>query len=511
MPRRVNGPVTSADVLRFFAKHIRIPEGPRVGQPLRLAEWQRRELEKIYDNPANTRLHILSVARKNSKTTLCAALMLNHLVGPSARSRPNAQLFSSALSRDQASLVFNAAVKMIKLDADLSRAVTIRETRKELFCGELGVTYRALAADSTTALGLNPSFVVHDELGSIEGPRSPLYDALELASGAQQNPLSLVISTQSASDADLLSTLIDDALGGADPRITCSLYTAPKDRDPFDVETIKLANPGYGEILNPVEIRGMAEAARRLPAREMEYRRYVLNQRTELASPFVARDVLESCIGEPAPLAELPVLYGGLDLSSVSDLTALVLIGLKGGKWHVHCRFWLPGEGLKEKSAADRETYDLWHQKGYLSAAPGRTVSYEHVAHELRHLFREHNIRRIAFDAWNWRNFKPWLSRAGFSEPMLAERFEEFRQGTASMSGPLRELEEAMLSGRLVYHNPVLSMCLANAVIRSDSAGNRAFDKSKARRRIDGAVALAMAFGAAPSAPPPIDISSLIG
>ena len=97
MPRRVNGPVTSADVLRFFAKHIRIPEGPRVGQPLRLAEWQRRELEKIYDNPAGTRLHILSVARKNSKTTLCAALMLNHLVGPSARLRPNAQLFSSAL------------------------------------------------------------------------------------------------------------------------------------------------------------------------------------------------------------------------------------------------------------------------------------------------------------------------------------------------------------------------------------------------------------------------------
>ena len=329
--------------------------------------------------------------------------------------------------------------------------------------------------------------------------------------GAQQNPLSIVISTQSVSDMDLLSTLLDDALGGADPRTTCSLYSAPKDRDPFDEETIKLANPGYGTILNPVEVLGMAETARRLPAREAEYRHYVLNQRTELASPFLGRDVLEGCIGEPATLAELPVLYGGLDLSSVSDLTALTLIGLKDGKWHVHCRFWLPGEGLAEKSAADRETYDLWHQQGYLSTAPGKTVSYEHVAHELRQLFREHNIRRIAFDAWNWKNFRPWLLRAGFSESMLEERFEEFCQGTASMSGPLRELEETMLSGRLVYRNPVLSMCLANAVIRSDSAGNRAFDKSKARRRIDGAVALCMAFGAAPSAPPPVDISALIG
>ena len=93
MARRRTGRVTSADVERFFTRHVRIPEGPCIGRALRLAEWQRRELGKIYDNPAGTRLHILSVARKNSKTTLCAALMLNHLCGPSARSRPNAQLF----------------------------------------------------------------------------------------------------------------------------------------------------------------------------------------------------------------------------------------------------------------------------------------------------------------------------------------------------------------------------------------------------------------------------------
>ena len=502
--------VTSADVCRFFAKHIRIPEGPRVGRPMRLAEWQRREIGKIYDNPAGTRLHILSVARKNAKTSLCAALMLNHLCGPSARSRPNAQLYSSALSRDQASLIFSAASKMIKLDAGLSRAVTIRETRRELFCGELGTTYRALAADSNIAQGLNPSFVVHDELGAIEGPRSALYEALELATGAQVEPLSLIISTQSAADTDLLSTLLDDAQSDSDPRVTCTLYSAPKDLDPFAPETIKLANPGFGEILNPVEVLGMAETARRLPAREAEFRRYILNQRTEIAAPFVVRSVWESCRGPVALLDELSLISAGLDLSSVSDLTALVMIGRKGDKWHVHCRFWLPAENLREKAQHDRNPYDLWLSQGHLHVAPGRAVGYDFVARELLQLCRQYRIQRIAFDRWGFAIFKQSLLRVGFSEKMIEERFYEHGQGTASMSGPLRNLEEALLNGQLVHDNPLLSMCMANAVIRTDAAGNRALDKRKARQKIDGAVALAMAFSGPPP-PPPVDISSLIG
>jgi phage terminase large subunit-like protein len=93
---------------------------------------------------------------------------------------------------------------------------------------------------------------VHDELGQVRGPRSELYEALETATGAQENPLSLIISTQAPTDADLAqSVLIDDAKAGHDPRVVCSLYTAPQEDDPFAEETIRKANPAFGDFLNP--------------------------------------------------------------------------------------------------------------------------------------------------------------------------------------------------------------------------------------------------------------------
>src|SRR5262249_22156214 len=152
------------------------------------------------------------------KTALAACLLLAHLCGPPAKSRPNSQLYSAAQSRDQAAIIFSLASKMVRLNPTLARAVTIQETAKSLVCPELGTRYRALSADASTAFGLSPSFIVFDELGQVRGPRSPLYEALETATGAQENPLSIVISTQAPCDADLLSILIDDALAEHDPR-----------------------------------------------------------------------------------------------------------------------------------------------------------------------------------------------------------------------------------------------------------------------------------------------------
>jgi hypothetical protein len=129
--------------------------------------------------------------------------------------------------------------------------------------------------------------VIHDELGAITGPRSQLFEAMELATAAQDDPLSIVISTQAASDTDLLSILIDDALAGGDPRTTVSLYSAAKALDPFSEEAIRAANPAFDSFMNKREVFDMAEAARRMPSRENEFRRFVLNQRTEVASPFV--------------------------------------------------------------------------------------------------------------------------------------------------------------------------------------------------------------------------------
>jgi phage terminase large subunit-like protein len=503
--------VTAADIIRFFDKYIYIPEGRLVGQRLVLDPWQRAEIDRIYNNPAGpTRRAILSLGRKNAKSTL-AALLLAHLCGPPAKRRPNSQLFSTALSRDQASLIFGLASKMVRMNADLSRAVSIRESAKMLTCGELGSSYRALSADATTALGLSPAFVIHDELGAVAGPRSSLYEAMELATAAQEDPVSIIISTQAPSDQDLLSVLIDDALSGVDPRTTVSLYSAPKTLDPFSEDAIRAANPAFDTFMNKREVLQMAADARRMPTREAEYRRFVLNQRTELATPFVPVSVWDACHGSVAPLAELPLLYGGLDLSAVDDLTALVLIGRKDGKWHTHCRFWLPSEGLADKARADHAPYDMWHQQGHLHVSPGRSVSYEWVAHELRGLFRQYNISKIAFDRWNFKHLRQWLLRAGFTEAMLVERFQEFGQGTQSMSPALRDLEQCLLDRQLVHDNPILSMNAAHTVIRTDSAGNRAPDKRKATHRIDGVVALLMALAMASAQPPAIDVAALIG
>ena len=308
----------------FFDKYIFIPEGRLVGQRLVLDPWQRAEIEKIYDNPNGpTRRAILSMGRKNAKSTLAAGLLLAHLAGPSAKRRPNSQLYSTALSRDQASLIFGLASKMVRMNADLARAISIRESAKMLTCSELGTSYRALSADATTALGLSPAFTIHDELGAVGGPRSQLYEAIELGTAAQEEPLSIIISTQAPADTDLLSVLIDDALSGADPRTTVSLYSAAKTLDPFSEEAIRAANPAFSSFMNKREVLQMAADAKRMPAREAEFRRFVLNQRTEVATPFVPQSVWDSCSGEVAPLSELPVLFGGLDLSSVSDLTAL--------------------------------------------------------------------------------------------------------------------------------------------------------------------------------------------
>lgn len=472
----------------------RVPEGRDVGKPLKLRVWQRQEICQIYDNPHGTRRAILSFGRKNGKTALAALLLLLHLVGPEARA--NSNLYSAAQSRDQAGVLFTLAAKIVRLSPDLVSYVVIRDSLKQLACQELGTLYRALSADASTAYGLSPIFIVHDELGQVKGPRSELYEALETATAAQEAPLSIVISTQAPTDADLMSVLIDDAKQGHDPRVTLSLYSADESLDPFGEDAIRAANPAYGDFQNSREVLAMAEDARRMPSREPEYRNLVLNQRVERESPFISRTLWDAC-GKPViPSFDGLDVWGGLDLSAVNDLTALVLAAKHEGVWHIKPTFWLPGEALRERSARDRVPYDTWASQGFLEAIPGaNSIEYEYVARYLRDLFDEYAVRKIAFDRWNWNNFKPWLKLAGFSDDDLEEKFVEFGQGFQSMSPALRDTEALILEGKLAHGNhPVLTMCAANAVVKTDPAGSRKLNKAKSRGRIDGMVAMVMAI-----------------
>lgn len=476
--------------IKWIESMCRIPDGKHVGKPVRLTDAQKGWIKQIYDTP--TRTFILSMARKNAKTATSAFLLLLHLCGPEAK--PNSQLYSAAQSRDQAAILYGYASKVVRMSPDLSEYVFPKESAKTLICPELGTVYKALSADAATAYGLSPVFSVHDELGQVKGPRSELYEAIETASAAHERPLSIIISTQSPTDADLLSVLIDDALTGADPRVKVALHTAPLDMDPFSDEAIRMANPHFDVFMNQEEVRKQASDAKRLPSMEAGYRNLILNQRVEAKTPFVTRAVWQEN-GEAPGDIDGKAVYGGLDLSAVNDLTALVLTSSDGD---VVPTFWLPGENIAAKSRADRVPYDLWAQQGFLRLTPGRAVEYEFVAHELRRVFDTYDIRALAFDRWGMRHLRPWLIKVGFSEEELS-RFIDFGQGFISMSPAIRGLEERLLAKRLKHGNhPVLSMCAANAIVVKDAAESRKFTKSKASGRIDGMQALAMSIGVMP-------------
>jgi phage terminase large subunit-like protein len=497
-------------VIDFIEANCRVPEGRDVGKPMRLREWQKDNIRRIYGNPHGTRRAIISFGRKNGKTAFAALLLLAHLCGPQARA--NSQLNSAAQSRDQAGILFSLAAKIVRLSPTLLPAIVIRDSVKEIFCPGMGTIYKALSADASHAFGLSPAFIVHDELGQVKGPRSSLYDALETAVGAHQQPLSIIISTQAPTDADLLSVLIDDAKTAQDPRVVLSLYTADEGLDAFSEEAIRQANPAYGDFLNAKEVRAMAEDARRMPSREAEYRNLVLNQRVEVSSPFISRTTWDACRGEVLDSFEGLPVYGGLDLSATADLTALVLMAPHDGRFHVKPVFWLPREGLREKAARDRVPYDLWQREGFLETTPGRSVEYEFVAEYLRGVFDRYDVQALGFDDWNYRHLKPWLIRSGFPEDELEAKFLPIRQNYKEMSPALRSLESALLERKLVHDgHPVLAMCAANAVVVSDGKDNRMLTKMKSRGRIDGMVALAMAHAVAGTyeAPPVLDIMAL--
>lgn len=426
-------------------------------------------------------------------TALAAFLLLVHLCGPEAK--PNSQLYSAAQSREQAAILFALAAKIVRMSPELSSVVTIRDTAKQLLCQELGTLYRALSAEASTSYGLSPIFTVHDELGQVKGPRSELYDALETASAAQESPLSIIISTQAPTDNDLLSILIDDALTGADPLVKVELHTTPMDMDPFSEEAIRLANPHFDVFMNKEEVLRQAEKAKRMPTTESSYRNLILNQRVEARKPFVTLTVWKSNGAMPHGSIAGKRVWGGLDLSSVNDLTALVLTTEEGD---VYPTFWLPEDGLAEKAKDDRVPYDLWYAQGHLEATPGKSIDYEYVAAYLRNVFDMCDIQALAFDRYNMKFLKPWLVKAGFTDKEL-ELFVEFGQGFVSMSPAIRELESKLLNGKLRHGNhPVLTMCAFNATITQDAAENRKFVKSKAIGRIDGMVALAMSIGVMP-------------
>ncbi|MEZ0169919.1 terminase large subunit [Microvirga sp. TS319] len=485
-----------------------VPSGEGQGGPFVLREWQKQFIRDIYEPHElrkgqyrrRVRRAILSIARKNGKTALIAALVLVHLIGPEAIQ--NGEIYSAANDREQAGQVYKVASQIVKSDPELSAMLRCVDSTKTIACYGNGSFYKAISAEAGTKHGLNPSFVIFDELAQARDRE--LYDVLDTSMGARAEPLFVTISTQSNDPEHILSKLIDDGLGSKDPTIVCHLYAVPEEQeDIFDPKCWELANPALYDFRDFDDLKAIADKAKRMPAEEPKFRNLYLNQRVAPVTSLISRAEWMACKGD-AEIEDGEEVYLGLDLSSINDLTALVMVSA-GDPTKVVPFLWKPEAFLKEHSNRDfgagNHRYVEWEQKGFLLKTPGRSIDKEVIARHIADLCGRYRVLGMAYDRWRMDDLIKEFDRIDFASFKDGEKGDGLRiipwgQGFKDMTPAIDAMELAVIDRKLVHpSNPVLNWNMANAVAVMDPAGGRKIDKNKARFRIDGAVAMTMALG----------------
>lgn len=493
-----------------FIELLTVPSGKGEGGPIKLRPFQKRFIRDVYGpmTPSgNRRIRraILSMGRKNGKTLLIACLALVHLFGPEAIR--NGEIYSAANDRDQAAIVFKYAAQMVRMDAELSAMVRIVDSTKTMYFIENGSVYRAISAEAGTKYGLNPTVVIYDELA--QSRNTDLYDPLVTSMAAREEPLFIVISTQSNDPQHILSQLIDDGLKGHDPTTVCHLYAVPDDADDEAIFTSrklwKLANPALGDFRSLEEMKTAALEARRMTTREAAFRNLYLNQRIDAQTPLIPRMEWLGC-RKDIPIEPGEAVYLGLDLSGKTDLTAMVAVTADPEKDAVKAWFWKPEESLHDHENRDRVPYWAWKKEGFIETTPGRAIQYDWVVARIMEILKSYKVRGVAYDRWRIDDFLNAAGRLGLDVWVEGKddvktrggklRMVPWGQGYKDMAEPVDALEVSILERKLSHDgNPVLTWNVSNAMVIQDPAGNRKLDKSKTRFRIDGCIAMVMALG----------------
>jgi phage terminase large subunit-like protein len=353
-----------------------------------------------------------------------------------------------------------------------------------------------LSADAPTKHGLNAHGILFDELHA--QPNRELFDVLWTSTGARRQPLSIAITTAGYDRSSIcweqheLAVKIRDGVV-TDPEFLPVLYGAEREDDWTAPATWAKANPSLGKTVKAEYLAAECRRAQELPGYQNTFRRLHLNVWTEQAERWLdlavwdrgARPVDDDALaGQPC--------WGGLDLASTHDLTALVLVWPRAaGGYVVRPWFWLPADGLTERTRKDRVPYDVWRDQGYLTVTEGNVTDYDVIREDLRELAERYQIREIAYDRWNATQLVTQLQQDGAAMVAMG-------QGFSALAAPTREVERLVLEGSLQHGaHPVLRWMVANAAVEQDPAGNRKPSKRKSRERIDGVVALAMALGRA--------------
>jgi phage terminase large subunit-like protein len=501
--------LSRAERVIAFIESLKITVGKTAGSPFLLREWQKAKLRRVYD-PVDgqgrriARTVLDTMARKNGKTALAAALALCHMAGPEAE--PRGQVYSAASDRDQAALIFAELEAFINADDDLaSRCNIVRFHKKiEVLSGPgAGTTYAAMSSDARKAHGRGPSFSICDELA--QWPGRELYDNLTTGTGARDEPLNWVISTQSSDPLHVMSELVDygrRVMSGEvdDPSFVAFIAEVPDDLDIWDEANWPLANPALGDFRSLIEMRQMAAKAKRMPSFEGVFRNLYLNQRVSPDEAFIAAPEWRAC-AKALSIDECVGLtcYGGLDLSSTTDLTAL-LLGFPDADLHLSIFpfFWLPEGTLREREEHDRVPYSRWRDEGFLFTTPGRAIDKRFPLRFLASCQERFDLRVLRYDRWRIEDLKTLAADDGITLPL-----EPHGQGYKDM-GPAVESFETAILNRTLYHpnHPILNWNAANARTIKDPTGARKVCKVKSTGRVDGIVAALMAVAAAQNAQP---------
>jgi phage terminase large subunit-like protein len=476
--------------MQFCEFFLKVPEGVFVGKPIRLEAFQEAFFYSVFDNPAVTRRAILSLGRKNSKTATSAMILLCFIVGPEAK--VNMQLSSGAMNKSQAAVVFNLMVGMINQSEAIHSRVHYVQSHKELFGKNKHTRYKALARDGRSTMGRSDRVVLLDEIGQITSSEDAFVSAMISGQGAYDDALQIVISTQAASDAALLSIWIDDAIRTQDQKIALHLYATPEHYELLDEKGWQLANPAT--FRSKTDLKEQLIQASRLPSMEASARNLLLNQRISQTKLWLAPTPWKACNGQPDhEVFRTSKVAIGLDLSARLDLTAAVISARDDlGIVHTLPFVFCPSEGIEERSKRDRVPYATWVKQGLLIPLGGATMDYRQICVYLRDKFDEMGIviSTVEFDRWGIENFKKEAADVGFCS--LAE-WNAVGQGYASFSPRCKAFEVLLLGGGLRHGgHPLLNMAASNAVAVLDASGNVKIDKSKSINRIDPLVALVM-------------------
>jgi phage terminase large subunit-like protein len=503
--------LTRAERVIVFCEELTITQGEKTGSRLKLRGFQKDFIRSVYHTvlPGPRRLvrtAVMSMGRKNGKTQLAAGLALCHLCGPEAESR--GEVYSCANDRAQAARIFNEMVALLNGHEYLHARCTVGHFHKTITDFETESVYAALSREAKTKFGLSPSFVVHDELG--QAPDDELYRAMDSAMGARESPLMLVISTQAADDNAPMSRLIDYGLQVQaktikDKSFHLSLHAADLNDDPWSRETWKKANPALGIFRSEEDVERLALQAQRMPATENSFRNLILNQRVAAHVRFINPSTWKACAGKPK-IPNGAKVYAAVDLGSTRDMSALILIHQDlEGIFHVLPFYWLPGD-IQARADEDRMPYVEWVKECLLEPA-GEATDPAMIAKKIAELNGIYRIQTLAFDRWRINELKRELDAISCRVQLV-----EHGQGFKDMSPAVDICERYVEQGRLRHGgHPILTMNVANAVVTKDAAGNRKLDKSRATGRIDGLVALCMAFSVAVvKLEQKIDIRSLI-